>query len=118
MEMDTMKSPLLQKMCEKCIEKDKALTECAERRYFCDFYICSEQPKKRRARQEVTDQKITEEVDKLILNANTKNTAMLMVASRFGLGMSVIRSRYNRFKTTAKPARKTRKKKKMLAAAK
>ena len=96
--MAATKSPLLQKMCEKCIERDKDLPECYSRRYYCDFYICSEQPKKRRQRQEVTDEKICEEVEKLIRKGNSKNTSMIMVASRFGLGMSVIRSRYARYK--------------------
>lgn len=101
------KSPLLQKMCEKCIEREKNLAECRERRFYCDFYICSEQPKKRKQNQDVTDKRISDEVEKLIRKGNTRNTSMIMVASRFELGMSVIRSRYNRHKTIAvKPARR------------
>jgi hypothetical protein len=115
--MDEMqKSPLLLKMCEKCIEREKNLPECNERRFYCDFYICSEQPKKRKQNQEVTDKRISDEVEKLIRKGNTRNTSMIMVASRFELGMSVIRSRYNRHKTMAvKPAKRKKKRRKVYA---
>lgn len=104
------KSPLLQKMCEKCIERDKKLADCVARRFYCEFYICSEQPKKRKQNTDVSDEKICHEVDKMIQKGNTKNSSMIMVASRFELGMPVIRCRYQRHKDTAAIVRKSPKK--------
>jgi hypothetical protein len=109
------KSPLLQKMCERCIERDKKLADCAARRFYCEFYICSEQPKKRKQNLDVSDEKICREVDKMIQKGNTRNTSMIMVASRFELGMPVIRSRYIRLKTIQETTKGSRKLKRVYA---
>jgi hypothetical protein len=95
-------------MCEKCIERDKKLTECSQRRFYCEFYICSEQPKKRKQLNEVSDERICEEVDRMIEKGNNRNTSIIMVASRFELGMPVIRSRYLRHKSENEQASATR----------
>jgi hypothetical protein len=91
-------------MCEKCIERDHKLPECAQRRFYCEYYICVEQPKKRKQLTEVDDARISEEVDRMIERGNTRNTSIIMVASRFELSMPVIRSRYLRHKSEDEPA--------------